>query len=144
MARGVTKFHLDHVLVRMAKASEPMAAMIATQIQARAKVNIQRNGQIDTGFMLNSTYTVTKKASTFGQANQSGDYTDKRGQKVGRKLVRQAQLPSEALAATAVGAEYAIWQEERKPFLYPACVEAAKDSGLKADAQKVFVENLRD
>jgi hypothetical protein len=64
----------------------------AFQVEAQAKANVVANDQIDTGFMLNSIHTNFNKS----------------------------ELPSGAVAAIYVGAEYGIWQEFKNPFLYPA------------------------
>lgn len=134
-ANGKVNFHIDHVLVRFKKASEPMAEAIALQMEAYTKDKITSNRQIDTGFMRNATYIVSRRLSTFGKANASGVYQGKK-----RKLAPQVSLPSNALAACANGAAYAIFQEEKKPFMYPAAVKTAAD--VHGKAEKVFKENL--
>jgi len=141
-ANGHTKFDIPHVLASFKKAGEEMADKVALQIEAQTKVNIQQNGQIDTGFMLNSTYTVSKKRNTYGKTNPNGEYVSQEGDLVKREIAPAVRLPSDALAAVSVGAEYAVYQEVKKPFLYPAVKTVAGQVGGKA--QKIFKEALRD
>jgi len=105
---------------------------VAFDIEGQTKKNIQENGQIDTGFMVNSVYTVTDNDNTYGQANKSGRYTNEAGANVPRNLAPQARLPhsNEPAALVAVGAEYAIWQELKRSFL----MAAAQEVGAKAGA----------
>lgn len=43
------------------------------------RINIQQNGQIDTGFMTNSVgYVVSEEANTFDQTDASGQYTSRK------------------------------------------------------------------
>ena len=139
---GDVKLFLDHVLVKVAAVSDKALEALALQIEAETKVNIQKNGQIDTGFMLNGTYVVTKNGSTFNNANQSGSYANREGKTVKRQIVPQQTLPGNAAAAVSVGAQYAIWQEEKKPFLYPAAERVA--SQAKGTVERVFREGLND
>lgn len=69
---------------------------LAFRVEERTKINIVGNGQVDTGFMLGSTFT-------------------------------EAADPERV--AVGVGAEYAIYQENVNPFLYPALLEAANEVG---------------
>jgi hypothetical protein len=130
---GQVKLYLDHVLVKVNSRSEEFLEGVALQIQAETKVKIQQNGQIDTGFMLNSTYTVSKRGDTYSAANQSG-------QSPGRKLAPKASLPGNAKAATVVGAQYAIYQEARKSFLYAAGEKVANQ--VMGSAEAVYKEGL--
>jgi len=140
---GEVRLQLDHVRVQVAKASDDYLEAIALQIEAQTKVNIQKNSQIDTGFMMNSVYTVSKKLSTYGTANKDGDYqSTKTGQTVRRKIAPQVTLSGNARAAAVVGADYAIFQEAKKPFLNPAAETVANQT--KGTAEKVFKEDLND
>lgn len=116
----------------MRAASGRALRKVAFDIEAHAKKNIQENGQIDTGFMVNSVYTVTDADNTYGQANKSGRYKNSAGSNVQRDLAPQARLPrsNEPVALVAVGAEYAIWQELKHSFL----MSAAQEVGAKAGA----------
>ena len=137
---GEVRLYVDHVLLKVSAASDKALTAVALQIEAQVKANIQRNGQIDTGFMLNSTYTVSKKSSTYNHANTTGLYTDKKGKTSVRALAPEQELPEHASAGTAVGAEYAIYQEDIKPFLYPAAETVA--SQVKGSLEKVYRKEL--
>lgn len=139
---GEVRLHLDHVLLKVAAASDRALEAVALQIEAQTKVNIQQNNQIDTGFMMNSTYVVTRERNTFDQTDASGDQFNRYGELVKRRTVPPQPLPGHARAACVVGAEYAIYQEAKKPFLYPASVTVA--SQVKGTAEQVFKENLND
>lgn len=139
---GDVRFHLDHVLVKVTAVSDKALEAVALQIEAQTKVNIQRNRQIDTGFMINSTYVVTQKGSTFNDTEPSGEYFNLAGQVVKRGIVPQQTLPANARAAVVVGAEYSIWQELLKAFFYPAAETVAGQ--VKGTVEKVFREELHD
>lgn len=140
MVKGKVQFYLDHVLVTVNQRTEEFLEAVALQIQAETKVKIQQNGQIDSGFMLNSVYTVSKRSDTYAAANPTGQYTNQQGQSVVRKIAPKATLPGKALAATVVGADYAIYQEARKSFLYAAGEKVASE--VKGSATKVFKAGL--
>lgn len=103
-------------------ATDEELAKFAFQIEAQTKANIQSNGQIDTGFMLNSVYTVAEAGgNTYEATRPTGTYTSsKSGSRAKRKRAPQRRVPNQAAAIVAVGAEYAVHQEIRKLFLYPA------------------------
>jgi len=111
---------------RFAKA----AVQIAHRIEERTKVNISEapgasgQGLIDTGFMINSVYVVTPEGSSYDQANQSGQYENREGQMVERRIAPEIKLHQYAAAMVAVGAEYAIYQEIEHGFFIKA-IEAA-------------------
>ncbi len=137
---GKVNLLLDHVLIKCAAATDAALEAAVLQIEAQTKVNIQRNNQIDTGFMMNSTYTVTKRASTYDQTNPSGLEYDRFGNIVERNIAPEINLPGKARAACVVGAEYAVYQEDKKPFFYPAAETVAGQ--IKGTAEKVFKEAL--
>jgi hypothetical protein len=140
---GEVHLQLDHVLVKVKERNEEYLKAVALQIQAETKLKIQQNGQIDVGFMINSVYTLSKRGDTYNEANASGQYKSGRtGKTVVRKLAPKQGLPSHALAATVVGAEYAIWQEEKKSFLYAAAEKVSND--VKGTAEKVYKEGLKE
>lgn len=129
--------HLDHVRVRVKEATEEGLLAVAFQIEGVTKRNIVTNDQIDTGFMLNTVYVESQKASTFDQTwdNRPGAVEDMKAPKppVGGRY---------AEVAVVVGAIYAIFQEMLDPFLRPAANEVAQSAG--AIAEPVFRRNIRD
>jgi len=101
---------------------------LAFVIEGYIKANILANDQVDTGFMLNTVYAVTPSGSGYTAAWQSGQYTDKAGGAVPRQIAPEAALPPEYDALVAVGADYALFQEFQKPFIFPAFLRAAAEA----------------
>jgi hypothetical protein len=112
-------------------------------LEGRTKDQIRANGQIDTSFMVNSVYTVTRAGqSTYESASTTGTYTNKAGEDVERTKAPQAALPNDAAALVAVGAEYAVFQESKKSFLYVSAEALA--SAAKGTVELVAREELHD
>ena len=101
------------------KLAKEAVEKITFQVEGQAKRNIQENGQIDTGFMLNSVYAATPRTSSYGRTQPSGSYVGRGGQEEGRRRAPEAGLKG-ADGLVAVGAEYALWQEMRRSFLFRA------------------------
>ena len=103
---------------------DDMITALAFQVEGQAKINVRENGQIDTGFMLNSIYTVAPEGNTYRQAWQTGDYKGQAGDTEHRELGEQ--MPAKLNAAlVVVGAEYGLFQETRNSFLYRALSQVA-------------------
>jgi len=98
---------------------------LAQGIADQAQANIQSNNQVDTSFMRESTYILTKEGdSTYSQTMPNGDYFGAKSQRTApREKAPQADL-GDADAAVVVGAVYTIYNEIRDPFLYPALESA--------------------
>ncbi len=109
MAANV-KWYGDKILAQVKVAGQRMADEAALQIEAQTAVEIVNNGQVDTGFMLNSVYSVTSGGSSYGPGQ--ADRPD-RG-------AAPAQNAPEGGAVVGVAAEYALWQELRESFLFRA------------------------
>lgn len=140
MARDVdakVTFRTEEIHLQMVGLSDEMLKALAFQIEGQAKVNIQANGQIDTGYMLNSTYVVLEGGSTYDAAKSAAE-----GQNPTGNMAPEVSLGegAGASAAVVVGAEYAIFQEERQSFLYAAAVEVGQHSG--ATIERVAKEEL--
>ena len=121
-ANGVT-WYGDKILAEVQVAKSAIIDEIAFQIEAETKRNIIENNQVDTGFMLNSVYTITSGGSTFSQARSSAKAQNPKAAGMGA----EATAP-EGGAVVAVGAEYAIHQETRRAFLYPAGESVARQA----------------
>src|ERR1700751_5206688 len=85
---------------KIADALPQACAQIVRNTALKCKANIQHfivsNGQVDTGFMLNSVYTVTDEGSTY---------------QGGAKALPEVEKPAEpATAYVAVAANYGIFQ----------------------------------
>ena len=95
---------------------------LAFRIEERTKDNIVSNDQIDTGFMLNSTYVVSSKFDTFVGGTRPGGRS---GSTAG--MGPKVTVPDDDTYAIVVGAEYAIYQEQSQSFLYKALTQAAAE-----------------
>ena len=125
MATEGVHWDTERVTLRVKGATQRALNELAAQVETAAKINIQANGQIDTGAMLNSTYMVTPGASTYAQA-----LTGAMVRRPDVTLGPEAQLPGGQLAAAvACGVEYAIYQEMQNSFLYRGLEQVARQAG---------------
>ena len=130
--------YLKEIKVTAKGATARALQALALQIEAQTKVNITENDQVDTGFMLNSVYTIFEGGSTYGQTDASGPRLDRMAEIVERRIAPEAGLEEGALAAVCVGAEYAVFQEARHSFLQRAAESVASQAG--AICEPVFAE----
>lgn len=134
---GSVNWHKDRVILKVKGATQKALNALAAQVEAEAKINIQNNNQIDTGFMWNSVYTVTKESSGYAQTRSTGNYPwspEKHGGKAGlgyRELAPEFTLPrsNKPVVAIVVGARYAVYREIKNSFLYKALVTVAQKAG---------------
>lgn len=124
---GEVNWYEEQVILKLENITRRGLEAVAARIDALTKININQNNQIDTGFMANSVYFATKGDSTY--TDDSGMYTDRQQRTVARDMAPEATLPPDQTALICVGANYAIYQEMQKPFLYPALVQAAAEAG---------------
>ena len=139
MADTKVDWNKERVLLIVKNATQKGINAVAADVEGQTKINIQSNGQIDTGFMLNSTYMHTPNASTYAQAKAAAENANPDAQ-----MHAQVPLPQNAapVAAVAVAAEYAIFQETTNSFLYRALEqEAAKGAATLA---RVAREEMHD
>ena len=133
MAKAKVDMHLDHVMMRVEGATDEVLHAVALQVEGTAKRNVVSNDQIDTGFMLNSIYTESRKGSTFGETWEGP---------AGAKASK-VRLPSLfSAAAVHVSAVYAIFQEMSNSFLRTAAEEVAGQ--VKGIADSVYKRALHD
>ena len=92
----------------------------ALQCLGHARVNIRNNGQIDTGFMVNSGYVLSAQSDSYGSVPSAGSG--------GRAPAPRADR-GEDEAVVAFAAEYAIYQELRRSFLYRALTQTTREFG---------------
>ena len=94
---------------------------VALQIEAQAKVEITNNGQVDTGFLRTSGYTVAPNTNTFNQVEPGGMKTSKAtGASVRRDRAPRPVQPKPGEAVVGFAADYAVYQETRNSFLHRA------------------------
>lgn len=131
------KFTIDkeNLVATIQGATDRLMTAIALQTEAHAKDNIVANDQIDTGFMLNSVYTLTpEQGSSYGRTWASGKYQSKKsGRTIEQERAPETALEAEALAAVAAGANYAIYQELQNSFLYRALEQVQGDVDALGD-----------
>lgn len=128
------RLELDHVKVVVVGATDEALAAIAFQIEGEAKVR----AAVDTGFMRNAVYVVTKDEDNYGERSREA-----RARAVDREVAPKRSLPEDASAAVVAGAEYSIFQEAAQPFLWPAA-ELVAGTRAGAEAERVFKRVVRD
>lgn len=118
-----TKFYTEAVLVKVHEAVDVIAEEVAFALEGQAKANIVANDQVDTGFMLNSVYAVTRSGSGYGSAQGAA-----KSRNPDAEMGPEVSL-NKAKAVVVVGAEYAVYQEEKQSFLYKAGEDVAGQIG---------------
>lgn len=100
----------------------------ARRVEALTKAKINELDLIDTGFMINSVYSVTAKngSSTAGNTWDDGRYPDREGRSVQRHKAPEMK-PNKGEAIVHVAAEYFMDWELRYNILYGALVAAAEE-----------------
>jgi len=121
MTGKVDWFERD-VLLKIEDTTDEALTDLAFQGEALAKVNIQANGQIDTGFMLNSTYGLGPTGDHRAQAEAEASAVAER-QMAGPPSLEEGQ------AAIHAAAEYAVYQEMANSFLYRAVEQLQEEAG---------------
>lgn len=144
--KAETHLNLDHVKATVKSATEEVLKQFAFRVVERAQINIRINDQIDTGFMVNSLYAIWGDGSDYDEAKASADPL-KESRKTGRlvneeRMAPEASLRPGAQAAVVAGANYAIYQEARNEFLWPAAEATAGEFGGRAE--KVYKEKVHD
>lgn len=138
---GKVTTYVKEIRMLAKEANEAALAAIALQLEGQTKANIVANDQVDTGFMLNSVYSVTSRDSTYGDTMASGPMQNVSGEYVERKMAPEVKVgPGEG--AVAVGAEYAVFQEAKKSFLLRAAEQVAQQVG--AIVEPIYAEVVHD
>lgn len=121
MAQGQVNWYDYDVLLAIDGASDEFLTKLAFQGEGYAKVNVQTNEQIDTGFMINSIYGMgpdgDHRAKAESEAHAAAD----------RPMAPEIEL-EEHQAAIHAAAEYAAYQEMRRSFLYRAVEQLRRDA----------------
>jgi hypothetical protein len=123
--------HFQQIADALPGVLSQMVRKTAQDAKGNVQAHIVANGQVDTGFMLNSVYTVTSEGS---------DY------KGGERAFPQVEAPlDDQTAIVAVAAEYAAFpnygtsHQTGHAFWEPGLEEAREslDAGLKLVADKL-------
>lgn len=111
--------HFPAIIAELDKAQSDAVRVTAFKLQAAMQAKIRANGQIDTGFMVNSVYTRTYDESTYSAIAQP----TRKGVQAFSEVERP---PDNKTAYVAVGAPYGFWQNygthkmPARPFLEPS------------------------
>lgn len=108
------KWYGAEVKMLVERATKKLLNQIVFQGEGHTKVNIRENGQIDTGFMVNSVYAVSAERDSYAESRGGAQACNPKA------TMSQEIRPGHNEAILAVGAEYAIYQEARQSFLWKA------------------------
>lgn len=148
MTNARVTMYLKRVTVKVKDGTDQGLNRLAQQIAGLTKVAIQRNGQIDTGFMLSSVYAIGKGQSGYSMARAEA-LAHNKSRRTGRRVTSKGRMAPErellkvndgdSVAGIVVGANYAIFQEARRSFLYVSAEAGARQAGgtLEAEYRKV-------
>lgn len=126
---GEVNWYQEELILVLENATRKGLAGLAARVDGLAKINIVENDQVDTGFMLNTVYHVANAVSTYAATAEGGEYTGKAGANKFVEKAPEAPLPDEYEALVAVGADYAIFQEQQNSFLFKALLQASQEAG---------------
>jgi hypothetical protein len=129
--------HLDHVLMRIDAEVQAGMAAIANQIVGYAVARVTENDQVDTGFMRAAIYAVTNKGSGMAAAESAAKAL------ADREVVDEVMASDDA-AMVVAGANYSIYQEVLRPFLFTACMDMAAALPGSTEVERVFREENHD
>jgi hypothetical protein len=129
--------HLDHVLMRVDAEAKAGMVAIAHQIAGYAVVRVTENDQVDTGFMRAAIYTITHLGSGMMSAEGAAKGL------ADREVVDEV-MPSDDLAMVVAGANYSVYQEMRRSFLFAACMDMAAALPGSSEVERVFKEENHD
>lgn len=116
------QFNLNsNALTEIGKLADKALAVVAQEVALIAQANITQNNQVDTGFMRASVYAVWQGGDNYNQTWSNGAYFGQKSNKIGqREKGDKLDLVGDYSALVAVGAVYAVNQEVKNHFLYPA------------------------
>lgn len=130
MAQVEINWYEEDVLLAVEGLTDQVLAELAFQGVALAKANVQSNGQIDTGFMLNTIYAIPPQGAPSDRGWESGEYESRKtGLVAPRERVNSPPKLEPHTAAIHCAAEYATYQETRASFLYKAVEQLQKIAG---------------
>jgi hypothetical protein len=143
MADATVNWYGERVKVVIKGLEARMLTRVAMIGADKAAINIRNNGQVDTGFMMGTVYGKGPTASGYANTKKSGEYKwqeAKHGGKPGTVYLEAADevnLPDDETAVIHCAAEYAIYQEMRMPFMYPALQAVIKEFGGIVEQEKI-------
>lgn len=143
---GEVRLRLDHIRAVVEDANPKALYAAALQIEGAAKIRVTENDQVDTGFMRAAIYSVgkddTNYPSRMTQAEQLRESRRGRTVPAGGRGAPARNLRGKALAAVVAGANYSIYQEARKSFLFAGAQDAVGEAAKVIE--RVYQEEVRD
>jgi hypothetical protein len=123
---AVSVYHNRDLRVQVAGAETDILNEAAFQAEALAKQNMVANDSIDTGFALNTIHAIP--VGSDGIPGNVTAMTDSQGRTVVRESADLPGMDAHS-SGVGVGANYGVYIELDKPFLFPAAEQVAKDLG---------------
>lgn len=122
------KWYGDQLVAELELKVNGRLTATARRVEELTKAKINELDAIDTGFMINSVYSVTAKngSSTAGNTWDDGRYPDREGHIVERHKAPEMK-PNKGEAIVHVAAEYFMDWELRYNILYGALVAVANE-----------------
>lgn len=111
--------HFPDLIAKQEKLLSKAVTKTCLDLEAAIKMRIRANGQIDTGFMVNSVYSRTYDSSTYSNVGQP----TRKGAQAFDEVERP---PNNKTGYVAIAASYAQWQNygthllPARPFLEPS------------------------
>lgn len=134
---AVVKWYEAQVRRTIGTRVDNMLDNIAFGVLAAAKQNIEADDLIDTGFLLNSGYAITPKRDTHGDVITSARLPSSRtGKTVYRFAVIQPPTRRRGSAIVGFAADYAIYPELQRSYLYRALDRADIESVSMASGER--------
>lgn len=123
-------WYRNRVVAKLKDADAKVLDKLAFQTLGQARINIRENRQIDTGFMTNSGFVVSAKRNTYLAALAAATA------RADRQMATPPSVNTKIESAVAFGAQYAIYQEIRRSFLYQAVQDVSKSFGAIVSEEK--------
>lgn len=134
MASGVQSNHFAAIAEAFPEAVGKVVRKTAFDLQAAMQAHIRANGQIDTGFLVNSVYVVTSEDNSYN----SGGHAD---------AFASVDAPREPTTAyVAVAANYGAYQnygtrfQPARPFVEPAVDEVRPEFEAAMSAVEQYLK----
>lgn len=109
--------HFSKIAEEFDRLQSEVVAKTCLDLEAAEKAQIRANGQIDTGFMVNSVYSRTSQSSTYSVIGSPSK---------GAALPQVDAPPNNKTGYVGVAASYGFWQnygthtQPARPFVEPA------------------------
>jgi hypothetical protein len=121
----------EKVIAILGEKAKLILKELAIETADVAALNIEANKQVDTGFLMNSAYAIWPGGDNHAKAEAAATGL------ANRPFAANPGLPDDQTAAVHVAAEYAVYQEMRKPFLFPALMKKVAEFGGIVERNKI-------